>query len=294
MSKELNPAFISKQVVYGRYLYVDLAPSPETDFTVVCAGREECSPDYHLKRSGFMYYALEYVVSGTWELTANGETHMLQAGSVFAYTPDTAYTVKAVSTGSLVKYFVDFAGQSAAEQFDSMGLTAAKPEYFMQTRWINDIFDQLIDCANHSKETAYRIGTHLTRLLLMRVREDHCTLTSVQTQAHNTYLRCRHYIQANFAKLQTVDAVAVACGLDAAYLSRVFKKFGNESPYHFLIRLKMDHATNLLVRQGTTVKHAALAVSFNDPYHFSRVFKGVHGMSPRKFVERVESGTLSR
>ena len=292
-SDDPQPAFISKQIVFGRYLYVDLTPSADTDFTLVCAGMEECSPGYHLERDGFMYYAMEYVTSGTWELEANGEIQAMRPGSIFTYTPETVYTLKATGEGSHAKYFVDFSGKSAKEQFDVMGLAPAKSEHFMQTRWINDLFEQLLACASLSKKSAREIGTHLTRLLLMRVREDFCTLSTAQTLAHNTYLRCRQYIQANFTSLQTIDAVAVACHLDAAYLSRLFKKFGKDTPYHFLIRLKMDHATNLLLRQRVTVRQAALAVGFSDPYHFSRVFKSVHGMSPRKFIDQVETRAMS-
>ncbi len=31
------------------------------------------------------------------------------------------------------------------------------------------------------------------------------------------------------------------------------------------------------------VKAAGLAVDFEDPYHFSRVFKQIHGVAPRDF-----------
>ncbi len=53
----------------------------------------------------------------------------------------------------------------------------------------------------------------------------------------------------------------------------------------FLTRLKMNYAAELLMKKHLSVKEAANAVSFFDPYHFSRVFKKIHGISPSKYLE---------
>ena len=43
-------------------------------------------------------------------------------------------------------------------------------------------------------------------------------------------------------------------------------------------------ADGLLQQQSDlTIKAAGLAVGFEDPYHFSRVFKQIHGVAPRDF-----------
>ena len=69
---ESAPAFISRQVVRSRYLFVDLAPPTRTAFAVTCAGREECTPDYRIRRDGFQYHAIELILSGNWELQTGG------------------------------------------------------------------------------------------------------------------------------------------------------------------------------------------------------------------------------
>ena len=40
-----KPSFISTQVRGGRYLFLDLQPKQDSDLTVVCAGREDCTPE---------------------------------------------------------------------------------------------------------------------------------------------------------------------------------------------------------------------------------------------------------
>jgi len=55
------PSFISSRVIRGRYVFLDLDPPAGTDLAVTCAGWEECSPEYEIKRDGFRYNALEYI-----------------------------------------------------------------------------------------------------------------------------------------------------------------------------------------------------------------------------------------
>ena len=45
----------------------------------------------------------------------------------------------------------------------------------------------------------------------------------------------------------------------------------------------MNHAAERLQESGVLVKQAAAETGFADPFHFSRVFRRVLGMSPAAF-----------
>jgi AraC-like DNA-binding protein len=119
-------------------------------------------------------------------------------------------------------------------------------------------------------------------LLLERARED------LRTEAHNSraeqkYDECRRYLTDNYLRIRSLSDAAHACGLSAVHLSRLFRRFASESPHVFLSRMKMNHAAELIARNNLSVKSAAAEVGFEDPYHFSRVFKRVHGVAPSRF-----------
>lgn len=46
----------------------------------------------------------------------------------------------------------------------------------------------------------------------------------------------------------------------------------------------------LLLNTAATIRAVAAQVGFPDPYHYSRVFRRVHGMSPAHFRKRVTRG----
>jgi YesN/AraC family two-component response regulator len=92
-------------------------------------------------------------------------------------------------------------------------------------------------------------------------------------------------MQSHHATLQTVNEVAEACHVDRAYLSRLIKRYAHEGAYQYLVRLKMQHAAELLVKEKQSLVNAAQAVGYDDAALFSKVFKRVHGMSPRQFMQ---------
>lgn len=77
---------------------------------------------------------------------------------------------------------------------------------------------------------------------------------------------------------------------DMAQLSRMpvetfRKRFVSEvgmPPQSYQLFCKMERAKTLL-KEGMTVRQAGVEVGMNDPYHFSKTFKNIVGMSPSAF-----------
>ena len=75
------PEFISNKVIDGRYYILDPDAPAEQDLSIICAGKETCSEAYHIDRGKFEFFAIEFVASGSCELTLNGIKSELPAGS---------------------------------------------------------------------------------------------------------------------------------------------------------------------------------------------------------------------
>lgn len=77
--------------------------------------------------------------------------------------------------------------------------------------------------------------------------------------------------------------LAQSTGLSKQLLIYLFKKDTGFSPIDYFLRMKMQHAANMLDRTDLTVKEAALTVGMADPYYFSRIFKKLMGHSPTEY-----------
>ncbi len=122
--------------------------------------------------------------------------------------------------------------------------------------------------------------------LILKVSETAVANDFAGTAAFATYQTCSEYIRENCQSLQTLSQIAEACHMDEAYLCRLFKRFGDLSPYRFLNRLKLNIAASRLQTPDTTIKQIAFDLGFSSPFHFSRAFKKAYGVSPDIFRRR--------
>lgn len=276
--------FISQQVLSGEYYYLNLSPARDTPGAVVCGGREQCDPHYRIARSRFSYHSIEFVVAGRGELVTHGRRHALLPGAVYYYGPATPHEITTDSARPLVKYFVDFCGPRFTRQLKKHPLADHSPCYFAQASRIHDLFESLQQGGRSTGAHTPDICACLLELLILQIAENALSQNDAESTAQLTYQRCRDLIERQFLDLHTLNDVAEASHSNAPYLCRLFKRYGAESPYQMLLRLKMRRATDLLNGSPALIKQVAKAVGFADPYHFSRVFKKIYGVSPRAFL----------
>jgi AraC-like DNA-binding protein len=141
----------------------------------------------------------------------------------------------------------------------------------------------LIDRGVRKTTLAGPLCSLITRQLLLMCRDDAAEPVDTESPAYAAYLRARGFIEENFLSVSTLEAVAGACGQDASYLCRLFARYHDGSPYQYLTRLRMDHASRLLLEKEMPVREVAAVLGFKDAFHFSRVFKSVHHVPPSRF-----------
>ena len=282
-SKARKPAFFSAQVCSARWFYLDLAPPPDTPLAVVCGGCEVCQADYAIHRSTFAYTTIEFVAQGCGHLTLAGQTCDLLPGSVFSYAPGVAHDITTDPRQPLVKYFVNFTGQRGLDLLARHGMAPGTRGRVFAPVEIQEVFDRLLE--NGLKATRYsdQLCATLVEYLIVKIAESRVPGEAAQTPAFATYQRCRQHIQAQHANLKSLGQIARQCHVDPAYLCRLFGRYDHQSPYQFLIRLKMNLAAERLQNPATLVKQVAAELGFADAFHFSRAFKKVLGVSPEAF-----------
>jgi AraC-like DNA-binding protein len=98
--------------------------------------------------------------------------------------------------------------------------------------------------------------------------------------------KCLRYLETHYQIIESIGDAAQRCHVSPEYFSRLFRKFTGTTAERHLLTLRINHAARLLQQADITIKEVSLGVGFHDPYHFSRAFKKVHGVSPKAFRER--------
>lgn len=74
--------------------------------------------------------------------------------------------------------------------------------------------------------------------------------------------------------------IARQVGVSTRQLERLFGKYLNTSPKKYMLELRLERARSLLVQTEMSVVEIALACGFENPGHFSRVYRTTFGISP--------------
>jgi len=279
-----EPDFYSVQIAQARRFHAEPAHPPGR-LAVIGAGREHCRPDYHISRGTFASYAVEFVARGEGTLRLGGQVYKLQPGDVFAYGPGVSQDIRCDPARPLVKYFLDFSGTAAAALLKA---PAPAPGRLVQSSAPDDLprlFDDVIAAGFRRTPFSGRICAVAAEQLLLRIAETAVSAGTIGTPAFATYQRCRRTIEQEYLRMDGLKELGRMCDVDPAYICRLFARFDHESPYQYLIRLKMLDAAQRLQEPGVLVKQVAAEMGFGDAFGFSRTFRQVLGVSPRRFVQ---------
>jgi AraC family transcriptional regulator len=91
------------------------------------------------------------------------------------------------------------------------------------------------------------------------------------------------FMDANLDRDIGLDELAKLSGLSRFHFSRAFKRATQSSPYHYLLKRRIAHATILLQQSQMSIAEISLAVGFKDSTRFIRTFRRLQGLPPGEF-----------
>jgi AraC-like DNA-binding protein len=80
-----------------------------------------------------------------------------------------------------------------------------------------------------------------------------------------------------------VSEVARAAGISRTALQSMFRAHRGESVHEFLLRMRLDHARQLLCDERLAIKEVSARLNFSNEFYFSRFFRKRTGLSPRDY-----------
>lgn len=99
-------------------------------------------------------------------------------------------------------------------------------------------------------------------------------------------LETRAYLDTHFADPLRLADVARRFHRSVPQLCARFKEHFHIPVMEYVIRLRMRRAAYLLRDFNTGIAQVAEQCGYTDPYHFSKLFKQRHGLSPRAYRNR--------
>ncbi len=250
---------------------------------VVCGSFEHAPSGLTIHKRDFSSFGLEYVSAGQGEVKLNGCAHPVHPGTIFCHGPEMVQDITVCASQPLARYFVEFVGSGAEGLLRSCKLSPGDVSQVFPPHVLEGLFDELIESGQQQGLHSPKLCVQLLKCLALKIAGARGLVAGSESLAFATYENCRQHIAQHYPRLRNLEQISAECHLTSAHLCRLFHRYDRQTPYQYLLRLKMHAAAQRLAHPGTLVKEAAEEVGFADAFHFSRLFKTVLGLSPAAF-----------
>ncbi len=244
-----------------------------------------------------------YVLAGTGFIEKEGRRHELAPGSMLFFMPYQRYTFICEDPAfEIVIALFDIApgvpGASIQERMKNRnawaydilfprGMTLPLHLTFQPGGLVETLSRDMVHAYTQDNLLGrYRAKVLLHRLLLLAlehqtrdVNDPHAGMTPAQSRIEATLA----HIIRHAASPLSIPELASHAELSVSHFIRTFKQWTGQTPADYIHHQRVEEAKRLLADARLSVKQIARQVGYQDPFHFSRVFRRVAGQSPSTY-----------
>lgn len=240
------------------------------------------------RQHGCKQYILIYCIHGEGWYIIHHKTYKVKPNHFFILPENAGHKYGADPNNPWTIYWVHFTGQMAGEYFRYLaGNKSFRPHMVFPSDERNLLFDDIIryssminntDAVIYANNCLYNYLASFKNTVFIKSETERNQIDAVD--------HCIALMKENLDKNLNLFEICKMMNLSISHLSTLFKEKMHDSPYNYYIFLKIQRACYLLWNTPMNIKTIAAQLGYEDPYHFSRIFKNVMGLSPKQFRNR--------
>lgn len=111
--------------------------------------------------------------------------------------------------------------------------------------------------------------------------------TAEKLDSKEYFIQITDYIEKHFRENLNLQSICRALGISQAYLSKIMRKYGNETFKNYVTKIRLEHARKLMNENNPQIKVKDIAEQsgFHDQFQFSKIFRAYNGVSPSEYLD---------
>ncbi len=237
------------------------------------------------RQKGITENFLFYCVDGQGWYSINKQKYIVKSNEFFILPQNCEHSYGSSAQHPWTIYWIHFGGEALPQ----LNKTAAfsqhfKPVYIKNNGDILPIFDKIYK----TLELGYSIDnllfanmclSNFLTLFIYNSRHYENSLAEKIDIVDNAIL----YMQEQLLKNISLNDVSKKFNYSVSRFSNLFKQKTGYAPIDYFLQMKMQKACQLLDFTSDSIKSIAYTMGFDDPYYFSKRFRTIIGMSPKKY-----------
>lgn len=232
-------------------------------------------------------YTLLQCESGAGQIVLSDRTIKLEEGMLLLYPPQSALRIETLRNSWQSKWF-SFNGFELSGIMRTLQLeeTVVLP---LHDGIIKILFDEIILNLNSQGQDQKFENSALLYTLLVKVWKSRALPKPERRRNKENKLETAVLLMYDrYAENLPLSELAEHIELSEQHLNRLFRKRYGMTATHFLTRLRLQKAKEILASKAKmTCNEVAAAVGFNSPSYFGSIFKKYEACTPQQYRERM-------
>lgn len=253
----------------------------DRELTFLFCGRQDSSPGELAGPAVREHYVLYFCLEGRGEYQFRDTHCAIGPGEGFLVPPGEVVSIRADQKEPWKLIWVGFTGCRAAEYLGRCGLGKENRAFRCDVpEQLERCVQEMVRCEMLGRGHEFLLLGELYRFLGWIARSFEGQGRRSREAGTEYVERAADYIRSHFQEDLTVSKLALYVGLNRSYLTTVFQNTLHVSPQQFLMRFRMERASQLLLEGTLSVGEVARSCGYPDPLTFSKAFKRTLGVTP--------------
>jgi len=249
---------------------------------ILWIGKSYALPKAGVKAHRHPYYHMFYISEGQGRFIVDNTTHILSAGQCLLVPRNTehAYINENDTFFKYLEIKFSLSHPSLDSRLQGLGTIISNDE--MAGMLFERIIQDYADIHGQADEAAAAYLNALLNILISPFRTEMKREFRYFDASSYSALSKQiiHYLEKNYAKELSLDALAEALQYNKSYLCVAFKKDTHSTILDCLNMIRIRRAAELIVYSDHSLAHVAAMCGFASDSHFNRVFVKYVGITP--------------
>ena len=99
------------------------------------------------------------------------------------------------------------------------------------------------------------------------------------------------FMEENYRDKLTLNEIAASCNISKSEFCRCFKQLMHQTPFDYLMRLRIRKSLPLLLNGGMSMTEVSAASGFSTPSYYAEVFRRYMDMTPTGYIRQQKDAT---
>lgn len=258
---------------------------------------QEKSNFYHFPKHIHENIEIYYIIKGSCKMDIIKETVIAQDGDMVMILPNTVHSFYLDSDKPCKFIHIHFDAYNLNSLFaseekiniDSFSFLYSINHYYkliLDKNMIALLYSIINEAQSSSQFSEILCNLHLVELLIYFMKKQPLSslfLTSESPTTPSYVFLAFDYIKQNYSEKILISDISNHLNISPRYLSKLFYESTNLTILQYLNIYRINQAIYLMTNTNNSLTDISLNVGLGDIQHFSKLFKNIIGVNPRKY-----------